>query len=50
MARRTKAEAERTRDSLLDAAEALFDERGVPRTHGHCDGGRIDARRGVLAF
>ena len=32
MARRTKAEAERTRDSLLDAAEALFDERGVSRT------------------
>ena len=32
MARRTKADAERTRDSLLDAAEVLFDERGVSRT------------------
>ena len=32
MARRTKADAELTRDSLLDAAEVLFDERGVSRT------------------
>ncbi|MGP1630466.1 MAG: TetR family transcriptional regulator [Giesbergeria sp.] len=32
MARRTKAEAQITRGSLLDAAELLFDERGVSRT------------------
>ena len=32
MPRRTKAEAEQTRHSLLDAAETLFLERGVSRT------------------
>ena len=32
MARRTKADAERTRHALLDAAERLFLERGVART------------------
>ncbi|ODC04691.1 hypothetical protein BFW38_15305 [Terasakiispira papahanaumokuakeensis] len=32
MARRTKAEAARTREALLDAAEALFFERGVNNT------------------
>ncbi len=32
MARRTKAEAEQTRNDLLDAAEALFFERGVSGT------------------
>lgn len=32
MVRRTKAEAEATRHSLLDAAEHLFQERGVSRT------------------
>lgn len=32
MARRTKAEAEQTRHALLDAAERLFQERGVSRT------------------
>ncbi|WP_376695180.1 TetR family transcriptional regulator [Wenzhouxiangella sp. EGI_FJ10305] len=31
MARRTKAEAEATRESLLDAAEAVFYEKGVAR-------------------
>ncbi|WP_163649200.1 TetR family transcriptional regulator [Modicisalibacter sp. 'Wilcox'] len=32
MPRRTKAEAEATREALLDAAEALFYEKGVART------------------
>lgn len=32
MPRRTKAEAQATRDSLLDAAERLFQARGVSRT------------------
>lgn len=32
MARRTKAEAEATREALLDAAEEVFFERGVART------------------
>ncbi|SEQ73466.1 TetR family transcriptional regulator [Giesbergeria anulus] len=32
MARRTKAEAQATRNSLLDAAEQLFQTRGVSRT------------------
>lgn len=32
MARRTKADAQITRSALLDAAEQLFDERGVSRT------------------
>ncbi len=32
MARKTKAEAEHTRQSLLDAAELVFHERGVSRT------------------
>ena len=32
MARRTKAEAQATRESLLDAAEQLFQARGVSRT------------------
>ena len=32
MARRTKADAQITRSALLDAAELLFDERGVSRT------------------
>ncbi|MGQ9371339.1 TetR family transcriptional regulator [Azospirillum sp. ST 5-10] len=32
MARRTKEEAERTRDAILDAAEERFHERGVART------------------
>lgn len=32
MARKTKAEAEQTREALLDAAEALFFEKGVART------------------
>lgn len=32
MARRTKADAQITRAALLDAAELLFDERGVSRT------------------
>ena len=32
MARRTKAQAQATRDSLLDAAELLFQARGVSRT------------------
>ena len=32
MARRTKADAQATRDSLLDAAEQLFQARGVSRT------------------
>jgi len=32
MARRTKAEAEETRESILDAAEKLFYEQGVSRT------------------
>ena len=32
MARRTKAEAQATRNSLLDAAEQLFQARGVSRT------------------
>jgi TetR/AcrR family acrAB operon transcriptional repressor len=32
MARRTKAEAAATRDSILDAAEQLFAEQGVSRT------------------
>lgn len=32
MARRTKADAKATRENLLDAAEALFFERGVART------------------
>lgn len=29
MARKTKAEAEATRESLLDAAESMFMEKGV---------------------
>ena len=32
MARRTKAEAQATRNALIDAAERLFDSRGVSRT------------------
>ncbi len=32
MARRTKTDAETTRHALLDAAERLFDEKGVSRT------------------
>ena len=32
MARKTKADAQITRDQLLDAAEFLFQERGVSRT------------------
>lgn len=32
MARRTKLEAEATRNSILDAAERMFSERGVSRT------------------
>lgn len=32
MARKTKAEAEQTREALLDAAEEIFFERGVART------------------
>lgn len=32
MARRTKDQAEKTRDALLDAAEAVFYEQGVSRT------------------
>lgn len=32
MARRTKEEAEETRQRILDAAEHLFHERGVSRT------------------
>ncbi|GAA0567647.1 TetR family transcriptional regulator [Caenispirillum bisanense] len=32
MARKTKAEAELTRDAILDAAEAIFFEKGVART------------------
>ena len=31
MARRTKAEAEQTREQILDAAEAVFLDRGVAR-------------------
>ncbi len=31
MARKTKAEAEATRESLLDAAESMFMEKGVAR-------------------
>jgi TetR/AcrR family acrAB operon transcriptional repressor len=32
MARRTKGEAEQTRNAILDAAEQVFNERGVART------------------
>ena len=32
MARRTKAEAQATRNALIDAAERLFDSQGVSRT------------------
>ena len=32
MARRTKEEAEETRQSILDAAERLFPDQGVSRT------------------
>ena len=32
MARRTKADAQATRSGLLDAAEQLFEARGVSRT------------------
>ena len=32
MARRTKADAQATRNALLDAAERLFEEKGVSRT------------------
>jgi TetR/AcrR family transcriptional regulator, acrAB operon repressor len=32
MVRRTKADAQATRDRLLDAAEHLFQARGVSRT------------------
>jgi len=32
MVRRTKEEAEQTRDQILDAAEILFFERGVAHT------------------
>lgn len=32
MARKTKAEAEQTREAILDAAEAIFFEKGVART------------------
>ena len=32
MARRTKEEAQETRNALLDAAEHVFSERGVSRT------------------
>jgi len=48
LARRTKADASTTRDSLLDAAEALFHEQGVARTSLQHIAQRAGVTRGAV--
>ncbi|MBA4253114.1 MAG: TetR family transcriptional regulator, partial [Comamonadaceae bacterium] len=48
MPRKTKAEAELTRQRLLDAAELLFLERGVSRTPLHEIAAAAGATRGAI--
>ncbi|MCU0930666.1 MAG: TetR family transcriptional regulator [Serpentinimonas sp.] len=48
MARRTKAEAEQTRHSLLDAAETLFLRQGVSRTSLHEIAQEAGTTRGAI--
>ena len=48
MARRTKAEAEQTRQRLLDAAETLFHTQGVARTSLHEIAQAAGATRGAI--
>jgi len=48
LARRTKADASATRDSLLDAAEALFHEQGVARTSLQHIAQRAGVTRGAV--
>ena len=48
MARRTKAEADETRTKLLDAAEAVFFEKGVSRTSLGDIAERAGATRGAV--
>lgn len=52
MARKTKEDAERTRQQIIHAARLVFHECGVSRTSLEkiSEGGGRDARRGVLAF
>lgn len=51
MARRTKEDADATRNSLLDAAERVFYEKAVARlAERHCTGCGRHARRDLLAF
>ena len=48
MARKTKAEAQETRNHILDAAEAMFCARGVARTSLHEIADRIELTRGAV--
>jgi len=48
MVRRTKADAEATRHALLDAAEQLFQRRGVSRTSLHDIATAAGATRGAI--
>jgi TetR/AcrR family acrAB operon transcriptional repressor len=48
MARKTKQEAQATRDGILDAAEACFHEVGVNRTTLEMIGGRAGFTRGAV--
>ncbi len=48
MARKTKAEAQLTRDAILDAAEEIFRERGVSRTRLEDIAQRAGCTRGAV--
>ena len=48
MARKTKEEAQATRDGILDAAEACFHETGIARTTLEMIGGRAGFTRGAV--
>lgn len=48
MVRRTKAEAQATRTAILDAAERLFQQRGVSRTSLHDIAGAAGVTRGAV--
>ena len=50
MARRTKADAQATRSGLLDAAEQLFEARGVSRTSLNDIAGIVSAKGNVLGL
>jgi TetR/AcrR family acrAB operon transcriptional repressor len=48
MVRRTKAEAEKTRDLILDTAEVIFHEKGVARTSLNDIAGAAGVTRGAI--